>query len=108
MQTNKATLIGYVGNHLKTRTSANGVKRIAIRLATHFYAKKQNKPTVCHTTWHDVVAWNKVAEFAERSFVIGSKIMVEGMIEYKTYRDCHGHTRYVTFIKAQSLLNLDR
>jgi single-strand DNA-binding protein len=108
MQTNKVTLIGYIGNHLKTRTSINSSKRTSIRLATHFYEKKENKSSICHTTWHDVVAWNKVADYAERSFVIGSKIMVEGSIEYKTYTDYHGHTRYVTIIKAHSLLNLDR
>ena len=108
MQTNKVTLIGYVGNHLKTLTTIRGEKRTAIRLATHIYEKKENKTAVCHTTWHDVVAWNKVADYAERSFVMGSKMLVEGSIQYKTYADYYGHKRYITIIKAHALLNLDR
>ena len=108
MQTNKVTLIGYVGNHLKTSATIRGEKRTAIRLATHVYEKKENNSRVCHTTWHDVIAWNKVAEYAVRSFVTGSKILVEGSIQYNTYADYNGHKRYVTIIKAHSLLNLDR
>jgi single-strand DNA-binding protein len=55
-----------------------------------------------------VVAWDKVAAYAENNFVKGSRILVDGQIIYRTYPDRQGHLRYVTEIKANSLQNLDR
>ncbi len=108
MQGNKVILVGYVGNHLTTKKLESGGKRVGIRMATHYRHKDEKGESVYHTVWHDIVAWNSAAEFAERSFVKGSRILVEGFIEYRTYPDSTGHTRYITQIKAQSLMNLDR
>lgn len=108
MKTNHVQLIGYVGTDLSATTTHKGNKRVAIRMATHHPAKGEKGEKIWLTIWHDVVAWDSTAEFAERSFVKGSKIMVDGSIEYRTYPDKQGHTRYITQIKAQSLMNLDR
>ena len=69
---------------------------------------KNENGNVKVTTWHDVVAWEKNAEAAENNFIKGSHILVEGQIVYRTYEDHAGHTRYITEIKAQTLMNLDR
>lgn len=108
MNNNRVTLIGYVGQHLLCKTLGNGHKRVSIRVATHFAQKNEQGVRVYHTAWHDVVAWNGTADYAEQNFVKGSKIMIDGSIEYRTYPDKAGHTRYYTQIKASSLLNLDR
>ncbi len=108
MQNNRVTLIGYVGKDLSTLKLGNGDKRVAIRLATHNCAKNGSGEKVYHTVWHDVVAWDSVADFAERNFVKGSRILVDGSITYRTYPDRQGHIRYITLITAKSLMNLDR
>ncbi len=109
MNSNKVLLIGYVGLDLITKTASNGSKRVALRVATHNGSRRNKKGQFINkSTWHDVVAWDKPAEYAERSFVKGSKILVEGCIIYRTYADIHGHKRYITQIKAYSLQNLDR
>jgi single-strand DNA-binding protein len=108
MYTNTVRLIGYIGNHLSTITTKKGGKRTAIRVATHAYKKEERASASCFTTWHDVIAWDNVADYAEKSFVKGSKVLIEGMIEYQKFKDYHGHIRYVTRIKAISLMNLDR
>jgi single-strand DNA-binding protein len=108
MQGNHVTLVGYVGNDLKSSKSCNGMVRVAIRMATNYLSKNEKGQRKRKTVWHDVVVWNRVAEYAERSFVKGSRILVEGSIEYRTYIDYAGHTRYVTRIKGHSLMNLDR
>jgi single-strand DNA-binding protein len=77
-------------------------------MATHYSPKNHSGKKVCQTIWHDVVAWDKVAEYAEKSLVKGSRILVEGSIIYRTYPDNAGHIRYVTLISAESLMNLDR
>ena len=108
MKSNHVLLIGYVGQDLATLKLQNGSKRVGIRVATHYQHKMDNGDKIDHTVWHNVVAWDGTAEYAEKSFVKGSKIMVDGSIEYRVYPDKAGHTRYITQIKAHSLMNLDR
>jgi single-strand DNA-binding protein len=108
MKTNNVLLIGYVGSHLSSSDLGNGRKRVAIRMATHYKYKSKDGIVACHTVWHDVIAWNKKAEYAERSFVKGSKILVEGRIDYHRFQGKKGYTIYKTYIQASSLSNLDR
>lgn len=108
MRTNNVQLIGFVGQHLAERTIPSGNKKVMLRVATHqAWKDKEGKLNVV-SSWHNVVAWDGLAQYAERSFVKGSRILVEGMIVYRTYPDLLGHTRYVTEIRATALQNLDR
>ncbi len=108
MNANRVLLIGYVGKDLSATKLETGSKRVGIRIATHYSHKTPGGEKIDHTVWHDIVAWDSTAEYAERSFVKGSKIMVDGSIEYRTFPDKSGHIRYITQIKAHSLMNLDR
>lgn len=108
MQGNRVLLIGYVGQHLVSKKLDNGGKRVGIRMATHYDFKNDKGEKIDRTVWHNVVAWDGTAEFAERSFVLGSKIMVEGMIDYREFRNNDGKMIYRTQIKATQLMNLDR
>ncbi|MES1216836.1 MAG: single-stranded DNA-binding protein [Bacteroidota bacterium] len=109
MNANQVVLVGYVGQALKKSNSKYGALRVALRVATHT-RRKTGIDQACstNTVWHDVVAWNKTAGFAERNFVKGSRVLVEGSIEYRCYADASGHRRFLTRIKAHSLMNLDR
>lgn len=100
-------LIGYVACDLVVKKSKTG-SRACLRVATHYPYKLTSGTIEWRTVWHDVVAWNRTAEYAERNFVKGSKIMIQGAITYRTYPDKNGHIRYVTEITAHSLTNLDR
>ena len=108
MKGNRVLLIGYVGQHLATQKLDNGGKRVGIRMATHYNYKNKKGEKVDTTVWHNVVAWDGTADYAERSFVKGSKIMVEGMLDYRQFRNKEGKMIYRTHIKAASLMNLDR
>jgi single-strand DNA-binding protein len=108
MNRNNVVLIGYVGRDLISSQAINGNKKISMRVATHHHSKNERGDKINHTVWHNVVAWEHIAEFALRSFVKGSKILVDGNIEYRVYPDKSGHLRYYTQIKANSLMNLDR
>lgn len=108
MVNNHVRLIGYIGKDLSATPVSTGQRRIQLRIATHYSSKQEDGTKIFHTVWHYVVAWGQTAEFAERSFVKGSKIMVEGSIEYCTFPDFTGHTRYHARVSAHSLMNLDR
>jgi len=104
---NAVTLIGYVGNNLKSSTH-NGIARTSLRIATHHYYMSQSGEKINQTTWHLVIAWEQVAMFADRNFVKGSKIMVEGSVVYENYMGKDGIKKFTAYIKAISLSNLDR
>lgn len=108
MQNNLIRLIGYIGKDLMATTVATGRRRIQLRIATHYATKQKEGTLLFYTVWHDVVAWGPTAEYAERSFVKGSKVMVEGSVEYRSYYDKSGHTRYIARVAAHHLMNLDR
>ena len=108
MKANHVMLIGYVGKDLQTLKCENGSNRVAIRIATHYVRKSEQGEKNYQTVWHNVVAWNKIADYAERNFVKGSRIMVDGSINYRTFQDYEGHTRHMTLITAHALMNLDR
>lgn len=108
MKTNNVLLIGYVGADPMVKVTGKGAKRASIRVATHVPRKTDEGQKIWCTIWHDIVAWDSTADYAEQNFVKGSRIMVDGQIEYRVYPDQSGHIRYCTHIKAQSLMNLDR
>lgn len=108
MKTNQVILIGYVGQDLVDTTTQKGSKRVSIRVATHHTQKGENGVKKWHTVWHDIIAWDQVADYALGNFVKGSRIMVDGSIIYRTYPDHTGHIRYLAEINAAHLVNLDR
>ena len=108
MKQNSVQLIGYIASYPEIKVFEKAGKKASLRVATHHFVKKEGDKKIYATTWHDVVAWDERAEYAERSFVKGSHILVDGSIVYRTYPDASGHTRYITEIKASSLINLDR
>jgi len=105
---NFVQLIGYLGNDPEIHMTTTGKTMGRLRLATDFYRKQEDGKTHRKTTWHDVKAWNKLAESLPGQFIKGSHVLVEGVIEYRTFLDPSGHKRFVTEIKAISILNLDR
>jgi single-strand DNA-binding protein len=105
--TNRVQLVGYVGQDLQETRTENG-HRVAIRVATHDSFMSPAGKRVDQTTWHNVVAWDSAADYAERNFVKGSKILVEGRIIYGHFAGKDGAMRPVIQIKAFRLLNLDR
>lgn len=104
---NKVQLIGYVGKDPVISRKDKG-KLAKICLATDTFFKDKRGKSIKITTWHEVVAWGKKADEVENNFIKGSHMLVEGQIIYRTYPDLAGHLRYVTEIKAQTLMNLDR
>ncbi|MDP4215027.1 MAG: single-stranded DNA-binding protein [Bacteroidota bacterium] len=104
---NWAQLVGYVGQHLKETDTGNG-RRVAMRVATHARSVNELGEPVDKTVWHNVIAWDGPAEYAGKNFVKGSKIMVEGKIMHDSFQGKDGKPRQMTYIKAHSLLNLDR
>jgi single-strand DNA-binding protein len=107
---NKVILIGNLGADPEVRSTANGSRVATLSLATSRRWKNQAGEQQEKTEWHRVILWNNrgssLADVAERYCKKGDKIYVEGGIEYRSWQDREGQTRYTTEIIARELIML--
>lgn len=99
-------LVGNLGQDPEIRTLETGNKVVNFTLATKDNYKNSEGQKINETTWHNIVAWNGLAEIASRYLKKGNEVFVEGRIVYRTYEDKKGTTRYVTDIVLNDLLLL--
>jgi single-strand DNA-binding protein len=104
------TLIGNLGADPEVRSTSNGSRVATLSVATSRQWKNQAGEKQEKTEWHRVVLWNtnfsKLADVAERYCKKGDKVYVEGSIEYRSWQDREGQTRYTTEINAKELILL--
>lgn len=105
--TNQVQLIGNLGANpeLKKFDSGNAVCNFSI--ATNMKYKNQKGETVEETQWHKIVLWGKLAEFAAENLEKGNRILVDGRISTRNYKDDKGVIQYVTEIVANEMLILN-
>jgi single-strand DNA-binding protein len=107
---NKVTLIGNLGADPEVRSTSNGSRVATLSLATSRRWKNQSGEQQEKTEWHRVILWNNkgssLADLAERYCKKGDKIYVEGSIEYRSWQDREGQTRYTTEITAREVILL--
>jgi single-strand DNA-binding protein len=102
-------LIGNLGADPEVRSTANGGKVATLSLATSRSWNSASGERQEKTEWHRVVVWNNKgsqADFAEKYLKKGDKVYVEGGIEYRTWEDREGNTRYSTEIVAREVISL--
>lgn len=103
---NRATLIGNLGQDPETKTTESGKKFTHFTLATKESYKNAEGQRVNETTWHNIVAWNGLADIAGKYLKKGKEVAVEGRIVYRTYEDKKGVTKYITEIVLNDLVLL--
>ena len=103
---NKASLIGNLGMDPETKTLDGGKKVTHFTLATTDGYKNADGQKISETTWHNIVAWNGLADIADKFLKKGNQVAVEGRIVYRTYEDKNGATKYITEIVLNDLLLL--
>ena len=107
---NKVTLIGNLGADPEVRSTSNGSRVATLSVATSRQWKNQSGERQEKTEWHRVVLWNsnysKLADIAEKYCKKGDKVYVEGAVEYRSWQDREGQTRYTTEINGRELILL--
>ncbi len=107
---NKVMLIGNLGADPEVRSTANGSRVANLRVATSRQWNNKAGERQEKTEWHNVVAWNtrfvQLADFVEKYLKKGDRVYIEGRIEYRTWEDREGNTRYATDINARELIPL--
>ena len=75
-------------------------------MATNESYRNASGEKVTETTWHNLVAWGKVAEIAEKYLVKGSEVALEGKLINRIYSDKDGNKKYITEVQVNELLLL--
>ena len=101
---NKVQLIGNLGNAPEVKTTENCKKLAKFSVATNESYRNAKGEKVTETTWHNVVAWGKVADIAEKFLTKGKEVAIEGKLINRSYTDKDGIKRYVTEIQVNELL----
>ena len=77
---NKVQLIGNVGREPEIRATKTGTNVANFSLATSY--KRGGEEA---TAWHRVTVWDKLAEVVEKYVTKGSRVYVEGRLDYREY-----------------------
>lgn len=77
-------------------------------IATNERYKNAQGEYVTETQWHNVIAWGKVAEIAEKLLSKGSEVVVEGKLVHRNYTDKEGVKKYVTEVELYNILLMDK
>lgn len=104
---NKVILIGNVGMDPEVKQFDSGQTKVTLSVATSRKWTKDGEPQE-KTEWHRVIAWGKTAEFVEQYVRKGDPLYIEGSVEYRSWTDNEGHTRYTTEINAREVVSLAR
>jgi len=103
---NRVMLIGNLGMDPEVKTTETGKKVTHFTIATSDGYKNADGQKVSETTWHNIVAWNGLADVAGKYLKKGKEVAVEGRIVYRTYEDKKGVTKNITEIVLNDLLLL--
>lgn len=106
-------LIGNVGKkdpevRYLDQNSQSGNKVANFTLATTERYKDRGGNQQERTEWHNIVAWGKNADFAEKYIHSGTSLYVEGRLRTREYNDDNGVKKYRTEVYVDSLQLLGR
>jgi single-strand binding protein len=97
---NKVILIGRFTRDPEIRYTQSGACSATFSIAVDRKYKQEGQPDA---DFPRVVAWGKTAEFIEKYFRQGMKIVIEGRIQTGKYTSKEGQTVYTTDVVAESV-----
>lgn len=103
---NQVRLIGRIGNQPDIRTTEKGKKWARFSIATNETYRGTKGEKIVQTQWHNLVAWGKTAEIAEKHIQKGREIAVEGKLVNRNYTDKEGNKKYVTEVLVSEVMLL--
>ncbi len=104
---NKVQLIGNLGNAPEIKNTESGKKLARFSIATNENYRNAKGEKVTETTWHNLVAWGKVADLAEKFLQKGTEVVIEGKLINRSYTDKDGIKKYISEVQVNELLLLN-
>ena len=104
---NKVILLGNLGKDPEVKYTPQGTAVAKFSLATTDRYKDKEGNWQDRTEWHNIVAWQRLAEIAGEYLKKGSKVYIEGAIRTNSWDDKQtGEKKYRTEIVANDLVLL--
>src|SRR5579864_5057670 len=104
---NKVILVGNLGKDPEVKYTTSGVPVAKFSLATNERYKDKSGEWQDRTEWHNIVAWQRLAEIVGEYVKKGSKIYIEGRLQTSSWEDKQsGEKKYRTEIVANDLVLL--
>jgi single-strand DNA-binding protein len=104
---NKVILVGNIGKDPEVKYTPSGTAVAKVTLATNERYKDKSGEWQDRTEWHNIVAWQRLAEIVGEYVKKGSKVYVEGRLQTSSWDDKEsGQKRYRTEIIANDLVLL--
>jgi len=102
---NKIMLIGNVGKEPDVRYYDTDQAVVTFPLATteRGYKLPNGTQVPDRTDWHNIVLWRGLAKVAEKYIHKGDKLYIEGKMQYRTYNDQKGQSRFIAEVIGESL-----
>lgn len=94
---NRVQLLGYLGKDPEVRTTQSGKKVVSFSMATTETWKDSGGGRQERTEWHRVVIFNEgLVGIAEKYLRKGSRVLLEGSLQTRSYTAKDGQERSVT------------
>lgn len=103
---NKVILIGNIGRDPEIRHSDNGSTMTTFSLATNstWVDKEGNRSE--RTEWHNIVAWNRLAEICNQIIGKSDQVFIEGRLRTRSWKDESGQMFHRTEVIAEQMIKL--
>jgi single-strand DNA-binding protein len=103
---NKVILIGNLGKDPEVKYTPSGTAVARFSLATNERYKDKDGNWQDRAEWHNIVAWQRLAEIVGEYVKKGNKLYVEGRLQTRSWDDKDGQKKYMTEIVANDLVLL--
>ena len=104
---NKVILVGHIGNKPEGRYTPSGTSTVTFSIATNEAWINNEQEKKDHTEWHNIVAWNKLADFSTEYLQKGQLIYLEGKLQTRTYKDKDNIQHWKTEVVASIITPLE-
>lgn len=104
---NKVQLIGNLTREPELRYTTSGTPVVTFGLATNKSWKDQDGNMKEVAEFHNIVAWNKMAEICQQLLAKGMKVYIEGSLTTRSWEAEDGSTRYKTEVRVDDMILLD-
>lgn len=100
---NKVILIGRLGKDPEVKYTPSGAPVAKFTLATDEVFKDRSGEQQKRTEWHNIVAWNRLAEICGEYLTKGKQVYIEGSIRSRQWEDQSGNKRTSYDIVAREM-----
>ena len=105
---NKVMLIGNLGRDPEIRYTNAGSSVANYSVATTDRWPDRQGQKQERTEWHDIVAFDRLADLSQNYLRKGSNVFIEGRLQTRSWEDNEGQKKYRTEVVANVIQFLDK